>query len=488
MNVKSLFVVGVFLLVVGAMFTAAHAQSIELEVEGQTLVGGDIAIAGQIFAGSPDLLTLTNPLGYIDGSKIASGTIGSTQLANDAVSSTSIASGAVTSGKLATDAVTREKLGDNAVGTSEIENSKVTTEKLAPKAVTSAQIGDLAVTEINLGQNSVTRDKLGDNAVGTSEIENSKVTTEKLAPKAVTPDKLNETQDYTMNNIFANGKVGIGTTDIPVGGYGISLFSVRGAPGLSPLSPGIQLNTTADNYPLMGFSGSTHDEMAIRFDCYFDPNAVVQLSSDQSRAVISKYQDTLRFNYSKGTGAGEAFTWNAALQINLENGLITVPSILANSGTGAPVIVDANGVLKKATSSSIQYKKNVRDAADSDTGWIYSLRPVIYDYKDQTMGVNQCGLIAEEVLKVNPDIVGFKHEIEYGPEYLNEDGKPNQCGDRPMSFKVTDQPDSVSYDKLTVPMLSEMQKLRKRVDELEAQVAQYKNLEARLAALEAKKY
>jgi hypothetical protein len=77
MNVKSLFVVGVFLLVVGAMFTAAHAQSIELEVEGQTLVGGDLAIAGQIFAGSPDLLTLTNPLGYIDGSKIASGTIGS---------------------------------------------------------------------------------------------------------------------------------------------------------------------------------------------------------------------------------------------------------------------------------------------------------------------------------------------------------------------------------------------------------------------------
>ena len=73
--------------------------------------------------------------------------------------------------------------------------------------------------------------------------------------------------------------------------------------------------------------------------------------------------------------------------------------------SGAPVVVAANGQLGVIPSST-RYKTDIRDMGDSSRVLMH-LRPVRFHYKkdiDPT-GLEQYGLVAEEVAKVNPDLV-----------------------------------------------------------------------------------
>ena len=90
--------------------------------------------------------------------------------------------------------------------------------------------------------------------------------------------------------------------------------------------------------------------------------------------------------------------------------------------------------------SSARYKENIRDL-EIDTSNIYSLRPVSYNAITEK-GVeehNSFGLVAEEVNEIYPELISY-----------NEKG----------------QPDAVSYLRLPVFLLAEIQKLRKELDEL----------------------
>ena len=56
-------------------------------------------------------------------------------------------------------------------------------------------------------------------------------------------------------------------------------------------------------------------------------------------------------------------------------------------------------------SSSWRFKKDIATMEKSSEA-ILSLRPVTFHYKTDTKGTPQFGLIAEEVAKLNPDLVG----------------------------------------------------------------------------------
>ena len=102
-----------------------------------------------------------------------------------------------------------------------------------------------------------------------------------------------------------------------------------------------------------------------------------------------------------------------------------------------PVLIDSAGQLG-TVSSSAKYKENIEDM-DDKTGFIYDLRPVTFKYKDHSNKKLQYGLIAEEVDKINPDLVVRKNG----------------------------EPDTVHYDKFISILLNEIQKLNKRVTQLE---------------------
>ena len=84
----------------------------------------------------------------------------------------------------------------------------------------------------------------------------------------------------------------------------------------------------------------------------------------------------------------------------------SVTFVAGVSGTavvGDPVVVDANGQLGTATSSA-RFKEAIRPM-DKTSEAILALKPVSFQYKSDTKGTPQFGLIAEEVVKVNPDLV-----------------------------------------------------------------------------------
>jgi trimeric autotransporter adhesin len=84
----------------------------------------------------------------------------------------------------------------------------------------------------------------------------------------------------------------------------------------------------------------------------------------------------------------------------------TATYIAAISGTavvGDPVVVDANGQLGTATSSA-RFKKAIKPM-DKASEAILAVKPVSFQYKSDSNGMPQFGLIAEEVAKVNPDLV-----------------------------------------------------------------------------------
>ena len=70
---------------------------------------------------------------------------------------------------------------------------------------------------------------------------------------------------------------------------------------------------------------------------------------------------------------------------------------------GDAVVVDGNGQLGTATSSQ-RFKKAIRPM-DKSSEAILALKPVSFQYKSDSKGTPRFGLIAEDVAKVNPDLV-----------------------------------------------------------------------------------
>jgi hypothetical protein len=96
---------------------------------------------------------------------------------------------------------------------------------------------------------------------------------------------------------------------------------------------------------------------------------------------------------------------------------------------GSQVLVNANGRLGVPVSSA-RYKRDIRDMG-SASARLMKLRPVTFRYKEDPNGMLQYGLVAEEVVRVYPELVTY-----------GEDGKPL----------------SVAYQMLPAMLLNELQK------------------------------
>jgi hypothetical protein len=136
--------------------------------------------------------------------------------------------------------------------------------------------------------------------------------------------------------------------------------------------------------------------------------------------------------------------------------------------TNLPVCVDANGTLGTATCtatpSSRRFKDQISDMGESSNK-LLQLRPVTFLYKpeyDDGSHALQYGLIAEEVAKLYPEMVGYDKE---------------------------GQPSSVKYQSLTPMLLNELQKQHREIEEqletIRLQKDRIAQQESRLTAAEA---
>ncbi len=154
--------------------------------------------------------------------------------------------------------------------------------------------------------------------------------------------------------------------------------------------------------------------------------------------------------------AAEANTIRIGTQATQTNAYIA--GISGATVTGTAVVVNSSGQLGVAPSSQ-RFKEAITPMKDASEA-ILSLRPVTFRYNKELdpEAVPQFGLVAEEVEKVNPDLVA-----------RDEQGKPY----------------TVRYEAVNAMLLNEFLKEHRKVEELEANATeQQKQIEALTAGLQ----
>jgi len=147
--------------------------------------------------------------------------------------------------------------------------------------------------------------------------------------------------------------------------------------------------------------------------------------------------------YNVGGVAGESNT------IRIGNSDITAAFIAGISGHqasgGAQVFVNSDGKLGTTTSSA-RFKEDIKPMGKASEA-ILALKPVSFRYKKEIdpQGIPQFGLVAEEVEKVNPDLI-----------IRDREGKPQ----------------TVRYEQVNAMLLNEFLQVHRKAEEQEARIAQ----------------
>jgi Chaperone of endosialidase len=136
--------------------------------------------------------------------------------------------------------------------------------------------------------------------------------------------------------------------------------------------------------------------------------------------------------------------------------MAAIRGVTTGNADAINVVIDSNGQLG-TMSSSRRFKKEIK-SMDSASEVIHRLKPVTFHYKSDNKGTPQFGLIAEEVAEVNPALV-----------VSDEEGKLY----------------SVRYDQVNAMLLNEFLKEHRKVQDLEARIAQQqKRFESKLVEQE----
>jgi hypothetical protein len=119
----------------------------------------------------------------------------------------------------------------------------------------------------------------------------------------------------------------------------------------------------------------------------------------------------------------------------------------ATSTNGIGVLVNASGKLGTSTSSR-RFKENIKPMEEASEA-LYALKPVSFCYKKEIdpAGISQFGLVAEDVEKVNPDLI-----------VRDEEGNPY----------------SVRYEQVNAMLLNEFLKEHATVQELKKEIVTLK--------------
>ncbi len=261
------------------------------------------------------------------------------------------------------------------------------------------------------------------------------------------------------------------------------------ATGVSALGSNTTGNVnTANGFEALGYNTTGSEHTAIGHHALFSNTTGEQNTANGSQALVAnttgsgntaKGVNTLYWNTIGGENTAVG-TWalfnnrgsdNVAVGFNagslLSNGNHNVyigAGITGNSSesnacyiasifgqtaiSGIPVLISANNKLGTATSSK-RFKEDIKPMNDASDA-LFALKPVTFRYKKEIdpQGIPQFGLIAEEVEKVNPDLV-----------VRDKEGKVN----------------TVRYEQINAMLLNEFLKEHKTIKEQQTTIGQLKS-------------
>ena len=245
---------------------------------------------------------------------------------------------------------------------------------------------------------------------------------------------------YTALQAHTNGfdNVAIGYGAMSLGTTGDSNVAV--GKSAMAFSTGIQNTALGDS----ALNMATGD-----FNVAVGRAAGVNLAGNEN-IVIGHYAGQNLTNCSNNIEIGNQGRPNDANIIRLGDAAVHTRTFIAGiSGTtisnGAPVMINNKGQLGTLTSSA-RWKDSIQPMVKSSEA-ILSLKPVTFRYKRELdpEAIPQFGLVAEDVAKVDPDLVA-----------KDDEGKPY----------------TVRYEAVNAMLLNEFLKEHKKVEELEKQVQQ----------------
>jgi hypothetical protein len=285
------------------------------------------------------------------------------------------------------------------------------------------------------------------------------------------------------------GNVGIGTTN-PVGGKVVSTSNAATLPNFAATAPGgaqgqksgyslySTFMGTGDSGPrrtadiIAGFNGGAWGNEFLSFNVGNNSaaNDAASLTSEKMRirndgnvgigtATPAYKLDVNGGAYTSGglTTAGNLVVVGTSAFVGALSGAFGAP--LSVSGALTNLSAYNNGVTTgiKAlyidntgkigfNGSSQRFKENIKNL--DDVSWLYSLRPVFYNYIEDKTKAKRYGLIAEEVDKINPAVVT-----------RGNDGKI----------------DTVFYEALISPIIKAIQDQKSEIDQLKAENAEIRS-------------
>jgi uncharacterized coiled-coil protein SlyX len=152
-----------------------------------------------------------------------------------------------------------------------------------------------------------------------------------------------------------------------------------------------------------------------------------------------------RAGFNLTNGSGNVYIGRGMEGVSGENNSCYIRSIFGQtSANGIPVLINSANKLG-TTVSSKRFKEDIKPM-DKASEALLTLKPVTFRYKKEIdpAGKSQFGLVAEEVEKVNPDLV-----------VRDKEGKPY----------------SVRYDQVNAMLLNEFLKEHRKVEELKSTAA-----------------
>ena len=236
---------------------------------------------------------------------------------------------------------------------------------------------------------------------------------------------------------------------------------VDGTPGADDMPGRLVFSTTADG------SASPTERMRIQSDGNISIGSGASTTYRCALSVASGADRDIFLSGISGASNGFQVNWiHATTELSVKFNNITTTASAANAFLDS---TDGNRIFR--STSSLRYKKNIEDVDQFKSDAILGLRPVWYRSKatDDRSDWSWYGLIAEEVAQVEPRLVHWT--------YLDEDYQVEEIdGAIKKTLKPDAElvPDGVQYDRLAVLLLDVVKRQNKRIEALEADVAQLK--------------
>ena len=268
------------------------------------------------------------------------------------------------------------------------------------------------------------------------------------ASGTVQAEHLYSTDDAVIDdNLRVNGHVGIGTN------AGTDVWEVLNMEFNRPNNFGgwyIE-NTASDG--ITRFSVGMNHVTGTK-------GVLFQYDNEDGRALVLNRKATIGTMELSTTGGGVK-VWN--------NGNVQIAQAYTNDiGTERDLLINASGDLGY-DSSSIVFKENIKNMTNEMSSKVYDLRPVTYDKINGSK--NQIGLIAEDVYKLYPEFISYKREEIWGDVCIAPDDCYYGVSGYQMSInKTTGEliPETISYKKLVIPLIQEVQNLKVENDLLKS--------------------